>query len=145
MGSPPSEKMFEFLAANGTEGPLQIITVYRNNFARYFHHFGAELCSLEGRNLLPKQSLYNTALAAFNFEHALIKVVYSLGISSLVSTPRSHVKDDCTEKIEYSSSSSSSSPSLFSLSLPLPKKEVMFLVRSVCLFVCLSVGLLANL
>ena len=30
-------------------------------------------------------------------------------------------------------------------SLPPPKKEVMFLVRSVCLFVCLSVGLLANL
>ena len=29
--------------------------------------------------------------------------------------------------------------------LPPPKKEVMFLVRSVCLFVCLSVGLLANL
>jgi len=35
------------------------------------------------------------------------------------------------------------------LSLPPPKKEVMFLVRSVCLFVglfvCLSVGFLANL
>jgi len=31
------------------------------------------------------------------------------------------------------------------LLLPPPKKEVMFLVRSVCLFVCLSVGLLANL
>ena len=30
-------------------------------------------------------------------------------------------------------------------SLPPPKKEVMFLVRSVCVFVCLSVGLLANL
>jgi len=29
--------------------------------------------------------------------------------------------------------------------LPLLKKEVMFLVRSVCLFVCLSVGLLVNL
>jgi len=29
--------------------------------------------------------------------------------------------------------------------LPPPKKEVMFLVRSVCLSVCLSVGLLANL
>ena len=29
--------------------------------------------------------------------------------------------------------------------LPPSKKEVMFLVRSVCLFVCLSVGLLANL
>jgi len=29
--------------------------------------------------------------------------------------------------------------------LPPLKKEVMFLVRSVCLFVCLSVGLLANL
>jgi len=29
--------------------------------------------------------------------------------------------------------------------LPPPKKKVMFLVRSVCLFVCLSVGLLANL
>jgi len=29
--------------------------------------------------------------------------------------------------------------------LPPPKKEVMFLVWSVCLFVCLSVGLLANL
>jgi len=35
------------------------------------------------------------------------------------------------------------------LFLPPPKKEVMFLVRSVCLFVCLfvclSIGLLANL
>ena len=65
---------------------------------------------------------------------SLLNLMCSIGTSSKW-CHNINSENSCNNKYFYSP---------FTL-LPPPKKEAMFLVRSVCLFVCLSVGLLANL